>query len=135
MRLITWSALVIFTMLSSPGEARESGAEAACIALPTAAQSGCLEKLVTAADTRLNEVYQRAMAMIDKSGGADVAAWKAELKKAQQAWISFRDTDCGALIGYEWGHGTGMGSATESCLLHKTEQRSRELVDRYIHRR
>jgi uncharacterized protein YecT (DUF1311 family) len=119
-------------MLSSPIEARESAAETACIALAPAAQSGCLEKLVTAADARLNETYQRAIAVIDKSGGAE---WKAELKKAQQAWISFRDTDCGALVGYEWGHGTGMGSATESCLLQKTEQRNRELTDRYIHRR
>ncbi len=135
MRLVTWSALVAFLTLSSPVHARDSAAVAACTALAPAAQSGCLEKLVTAADARLNEIYQRAITMVEKSDGGGVAEWKAELKKAQQAWISFRDTDCGALVGYEWGHGTGMGSATESCLLQKTEQRTRDLMDRYIHRR
>jgi uncharacterized protein YecT (DUF1311 family) len=135
MRLVTWFTLVVFSTLSSPVYARESSAVAACNALATAAQSGCLEKLVTAADARLNEVYQRAIKMIEKSEGDDAAEWKAELKKAQQAWISFRDTDCGALVGYEWGHGSGMGGATESCLLQKTEQRTRDLMDRYIHRR
>jgi uncharacterized protein YecT (DUF1311 family) len=134
MRLINWSALVVFLTLCSPSYARESAAAAACIALAPAAQSGCLEKLATAADARLNEIYQRAVMMIDKSGSDNVAEWKAELKTAQQAWISFRDADCGALVGYEWGHGTGMGSATESCLLQKTEQRTRDLMDRYVHR-
>ena len=136
MRLIDWSALVILLTLCSPSNARESAAAAACIAkLAPAAQSGCLEKLATAADARLNDAYRRAVTMIDKSGGDNVAKWKAELKTAQQAWISFRDADCGALVGYEWGHGTGMGSAMESCLLQKTEQRTRDLMDRYVHRR
>jgi uncharacterized protein YecT (DUF1311 family) len=136
MRLINWSALGVLLALCSPGYARDSAAAAACIALSApAAQSGCLEKLATAADARLNETYRRAVTMIDKSDSDNVAEWKAELKTAQQAWISFRDTDCGALVGYEWGHGTGMGSATESCLLQKTEQRRRDLMDRYVHRR
>ena len=41
----------------------------------------------------------------------------------------------GALIGYEWGHGTGMGAATEACILDKTTQRSSELKRRYIDQR
>ena len=60
---------------------------------------------------------------------------EAELKKAQQAWIVFRDADCGALTAHEWGHGTGMGAATESCLLEKTIQRTGDLEHRYIDRR
>jgi uncharacterized protein YecT (DUF1311 family) len=135
-RLIDWSALVVFLTLCSPSHAREATAAAACTALSApAAQSGCLEKLATAADARLNETYRRAVTMIDKSGSDNVDEWKAELKAAQQAWIAFRDADCGALVGYEWGHGTGMGSATESCLLQKTEQRTRDLMGRYINRR
>jgi uncharacterized protein YecT (DUF1311 family) len=114
--------------------AEESGV-AACDAMAPPAQSGCLEKLANAADAKLNQVYQRAMAVIEKSDGDHIAAWKAELKKSEQAWIVFRDTDCGALVGYEWGHGTGMGAATEQCLLDKAEQRTRELIARYVDRR
>ena len=135
MRPVESFALVAFLALAAPSYAQESSAESACLALPPAAQSGCLEKLANAADAKLNDVYRRAISAIEKSDGNDIAAWKAELKKAQQAWIAFRDADCGALVGYEWGHGTGMGSATESCLLQKTQQRTRELVSRYIERR
>jgi uncharacterized protein YecT (DUF1311 family) len=135
MRLIGSFSLVVCLTLAAPSHAQQSSAESACVALPAAAQSGCLEKLAEAADAKLNEVYRRAISAIEKSDGNDIAAWKAELKKAQQAWIAFRDADCGDLVGYEWGHGTGMGAATESCLLEKTEQRTRELVARYIERR
>jgi len=132
---IRWVALVIGLAVSSPGQAQDSSAASACMALPTIAQSGCLEKLANAADAKLNEAYRSAVKTIEASGDGDAAAWKAELKKAQQAWITFRDADCGALTAYEWGHGTGMGSATESCILDKTEQRTRELLHRYGERR
>jgi uncharacterized protein YecT (DUF1311 family) len=135
-RRINWPALVVFLTLCSPGNAREPTTAAACATLSApAAQSGCLEKLAMAADARLNETYRRAVTMIEKSGSDKIAEWKTELKSAQQPWIAFRDADCGALVGYEWSHGTGMGSAMESCLLQKTEQRTRDLRDRYINRR
>jgi uncharacterized protein YecT (DUF1311 family) len=132
MRVVGW---LMMAGLAFAAPAHAQGSAAGCDALPPPAQSGCLEKLFDAADAKLNQVYQRAVAVIEKSDSDHVAAWKAELKKSEQAWIAFRDTDCGALVGYEWGHGTGMGSATQSCLLEKTEQRTRELVARYIDRR
>jgi uncharacterized protein YecT (DUF1311 family) len=132
MRVVGW---LMMAGLAFAAPAHAQGSTAACDALAPPAQSGCLEKLFDAADAKLNQVYQRAVAVIEKSDSDHVAAWKAELKKSEQAWIAFRDTDCGALVGYEWGHGTGMGSATQSCLLEKTEQRTRELVARYIDRR
>jgi uncharacterized protein YecT (DUF1311 family) len=135
MRLVGSFVFVVCLGLTAPCYAQQSSAESDCMALPAAAQSGCLEKLANAADAKLNEVYRRAISGIEKSDVTNIAAWKAELKKAQQAWIVFRDMDCGALAAYEWGHGAGMGSATESCILDKTEQRTRELVSRYIERR
>jgi uncharacterized protein YecT (DUF1311 family) len=134
MRWLELLIVVICLVLAGSARAQQSSADTACLALPAPAQAGCLEKFAKAADARLNEVYRQAMGVIETSDGGAAAAWKGELKKAQQAWIAFRDADCGALIGYEWGHGTGMGSATESCLLQKTEQRTRELVGRYIDR-
>jgi uncharacterized protein YecT (DUF1311 family) len=120
---------------SSAGAQDSSAAAAACDKLATIAQSGCLEKLANAADLKLNEAYRRAFKIIDSSDPAAAAAWKAELKKAQQAWITFRDADCGALTAYEWSHGTGMGAATERCILDKTEARTRDLLQRYSDRK
>jgi uncharacterized protein YecT (DUF1311 family) len=134
MRPIIWFASVICLVLSSTSHAQES-TEAACDALAQAAQSGCLEKLAAAADAELNDVYRRAVIMIGKSDSKNTAEWKTELRKTEQAWIAFRDSDCGALVGYEWGRGSGMGAATERCLLQKTRQRTHDLVDRYINRR
>jgi len=133
MRRIGW-LMIACSVLAAPAYAQNASV-AACEALAPPAQSGCLEKLLDAADAKLNDVYRRAMTAIDRSDSDKIAAWKAELKKSEQAWIAFRDADCGALVGYEWGHGTGMGSATQSCLFEKTEQRTRELVARYIDRR
>ncbi len=133
MDTIKWCAVVICLAVSAPSRAEEPAASA-CAALAPAAQSGCLEKLVNAADAKLNEVYRRAVSAIEKSHSEDAVGWKTELKNAEQAWIAFRDADCGALTAYEWGHGTGMGSATESCLLEKTTQRTRELMQRYVER-
>jgi uncharacterized protein YecT (DUF1311 family) len=133
MRVVGW-LMMAFLAFAAPAYAHDSSV-AACEALAPPAQSGCLEKLVDAADARLNDVYRRAMTAIEKSDSDKIAAWKAELKSAEQAWIAFRDADCGALVAYEWGYGTGMGAATESCLLEKTQQRTRELVARYIDRR
>jgi uncharacterized protein YecT (DUF1311 family) len=126
-----WTILVVLLASSSPSSVQESAAAAVCDKLATNAQSGCLEKLANAADTKLNEVYRRAIKTIESTDPDHAAEWKVELKKAQQAWIAFRDADCGALTAYEWSHGTGMGAATEHCILEKTEQRTRELASRY----
>ena len=93
MRPITGIALAVGLAFSAPGYAQEPAGSAACDALPTAAQSGCFERLADAADAKLNDVYRRAVQAIGKSDSGDIAAWKAELKKAQQAWIAFRDAD------------------------------------------
>jgi uncharacterized protein YecT (DUF1311 family) len=133
MNLIKWAALLAFVASSAPAHAQEAGAAAGCDALlAPSAQAACLEKLADAADAKLNEVYRRAVETIGKSDNDNIAAWKSALKSAQQTWIAFRDADCGPLTGYEWRHGTGMGSATESCLLEKTTQRTHDLVQRYI---
>jgi uncharacterized protein YecT (DUF1311 family) len=128
---VVWTILAVLLALSSPSSAQEPAATAACDNLATNAQSGCLEKLANAADAKLNEVYRRAIRTIESSDPDHASEWKAELKKAQQAWIAFRDADCGALTAYEWSHGTGMGAATEHCILDKTEARIRELTSRY----
>jgi len=122
--------MAIWSTLSSPAHAQDSAA-VACDKLATIAQSGCYEKLYNAADAKLNEVYRGAIKTIESSDPQNAAAWKAELKRSEQAWIAFRDADCGALTAYEWGHGTGMGAATEQCLWQKTQARAGDLASRY----
>jgi uncharacterized protein YecT (DUF1311 family) len=130
-----WMALPFWLLLVLPAQAAQSPEEAACIAGEAPTQSACLEKLAKIADDKLNKTYREAGKKIDENGNGEAAAWKAELREAQRAWVAFRNADCGDLIIHEWGQGTGMGSAIESCLLHKTEQRTRELIERYIDRR
>ena len=89
MRPIAGITLAVGLALSALGYAQAPAAATACNALPTAAQSRCFERLADAADARLNDVYRCALQAIEKSHGGDVAAWKAELKKTQQAWIAF----------------------------------------------
>jgi uncharacterized protein YecT (DUF1311 family) len=129
MRIVRW-LLLACVAFAAPAAAEEPRTAAGCSALASAAQSGCLEKLVKAADAKLNEVYQRAIAVIEKSDSADVPAWKAAFKKAEQAWIAFRHIDCGALVGYEWGHGTGMSAATPA----RKDRAANSRADRALHR-
>jgi uncharacterized protein YecT (DUF1311 family) len=133
MSLIKWVALLALVASSAPACAQEAGTAAACDALLSPyAQTECLVKLATTADAKLNEVYRHAVRTIGKSDHHNIAAWKNALRSTQRTWIAFRDADCGTLTGYEWGDGTGLRPATESCLLEKTTQRTRDLVQRYI---
>ena len=93
--------------------------------LATIAQSGCLEKLAKAADAKLNDVYRGAIKSIESSDPEHAAAWKVRIEESEQAWIAFRDADCGALTAYEWGHGTGMGAATRA-LTFSTRPKQRD---------
>jgi hypothetical protein len=87
MRVVGW-LIIACLAFAAPADAEDSDV-AACDALAPPAQSGCLEKLLNAADAKLNNVYQRAMAVIEKSDSDHVAAWKAELKQAEQLGSPF----------------------------------------------
>jgi uncharacterized protein YecT (DUF1311 family) len=94
----------------------------------------CGEQEYLKADAELNSLYKTIVDGLDSragDSGSDVGAWKDALKAAQRAWVDFKQKDCGELIGYEWGGGTGAGPATYGCLVEKTKTRIRELKDRY----
>ncbi|WP_082557996.1 lysozyme inhibitor LprI family protein [Methylobacterium sp. Leaf361] len=90
----------------------------------------CLERARRVADKELDETYARAMKSI---GSDDDAArkWRERLKLAQQAWLRFRDADCGDVISFEWMDGTGAGPAGSACLVAHTIERAAELKRRY----
>lgn len=62
------------------------------------------------ADQKLNEVYQGILRRLP-------AVEQLKFKKAQRAWISFRDLDC------KW----AFGAEPLDCMIDRTENRAREL--------
>ena len=118
-------------------------------AMPVAAQSidcsntmvqfelnQCAEAEWQAADARLNDIYQRAKALLeewdanlptDERGGADA------LLQAQRAWITFRDNACTA-EGYAMKGGSAEPLLVYGCMRVLTEERANHLqgmVDAY----
>ncbi|XYD09858.1 lysozyme inhibitor LprI family protein [Methylobacterium sp. NMS12] len=103
--------------------------DTACTEVPSPGMSACLERAQQNADKELNEAYARAMKSIDNDDTG--RKWREHLRLAQQAWLHFRDADCGDLTTSEWSGGTGMGPAIITCQLGHTEARTAELNRRY----
>jgi uncharacterized protein YecT (DUF1311 family) len=57
-------------------------------AMTQSAMNICADQDYRAADAKLNAAYSRLIAAQDDAG------FKAKLRTAQRAWISFRDTEC-----------------------------------------
>lgn len=96
--------------------------------------SACLSGLFKEADTELNQIYKKAMSTIDKADYMDAEQrdkWADTLRDAQRAWITFKETDCGELVFYEWWGGTGAGIASLGCQIDATRARAGDLKSRY----
>jgi uncharacterized protein YecT (DUF1311 family) len=106
--------------------------DTACTQVPSPGMSACLERAQQNADKELNEAYTRAIKSIDKDDTG--RKWRERLRLAQQAWLHFRDADCGDLTTSEWSGGTGMGAAIITCQLGHTEARTAELNRRYVNK-
>ena len=69
-------------------------------------------------DGRLNRVYQSRLASFtDRQRGA--------LKRAQKAWVLFREADCAAYEDDDWGTISRIDAS--QCLLRRTVERALEL--------
>lgn len=79
----------------------------------------CLQGEYQKADKELNAVYGQTMAKLDAEG-------KEALKKAQRAWIQFRDADA-AFCADRFRGGTYAGAASLECLRDLTNQRVKDL--------
>jgi uncharacterized protein YecT (DUF1311 family) len=82
----------------------------------------CSQKTLAQADADLNKTYRQ---LIAKMGNKQ---WETKLRRAQQAWIKYRDANCD----YE-SEFSGGGSATtfeyNFCLAEMTKTRAKELLD------
>ncbi len=97
--------------------------------------SRCLDAAYKAADKKLNEVWRKVLALIDKGEYMPEKVkqeWKRQIITGQRAWITFRDAECkGSVPKVYWG-GTHASIAALECLVIKTVVRLKDLEDDYL---
>ena len=91
--------------------------------------NGCVYQQWQAADATLNAVYADALARMqqfdaDSSPGRTIE--ETRLRRAQRAWVAFRDANC-EMIAVSARGGTGHDSVINHCLVRMTEERTAEL--------
>ena len=80
----------------------------------------CSSKKLAEADASLNKTYRELIAKLgDKK-------WELDLRTAQQAWIKYRDANCGFLSGLSGG-GSSSTFEYNFCLADMTTARTKEL--------
>ena len=86
-------------------------------------------------DARLNAVYAALIPQLreldaDNAGGPlDLPSSEEALRRAQRAWIAFRDAACDWEY-TRWSGGTGGGPASAECMMRLTAQQTLFLQDR-----
>lgn len=121
---------VIATLVATPAtgtdlsavKARYTPAFHACLAIEenqtTLGMVECMNKELEVQDAALNAAYRALIADMTPEQ-------KAGLKKAQRAWIVFRDADCRARYSPDWG--TFSSLTSNMCMVQRTVERTLEL--------
>lgn len=94
----------------------------------------CAKRFYDRADAKLNSVWKQVLADIkasDLEPPWDAKTWTKKLRKAQRAWIAYRDADCEGAVPMEWSGGTITTTMVLGCMTDKTVVRTNELVERY----
>jgi uncharacterized protein YecT (DUF1311 family) len=107
-----------------PGRTGYSHAYELCVASYAAqtsdrAMGACIGDEMMRHDVRLNRAYQAAL------GRLEFPRQKAALRKAQRAWIAFRDADCDSYGDADWGPSSRVDGM--ACRLERTAERADEL--------
>jgi uncharacterized protein YecT (DUF1311 family) len=89
----------------------------------TAATTNCIANESKKADAELNRTYKLAFTGLNAKAAEN-------LRKAQRAWITYRDAQCGAEYD-KWDGGSGGPAAHLDCLYRLTKLRTRELHKTY----
>jgi len=94
----------------------------------------CAERDFAKADAKLNDVYKKVLEHVTSSGNEkpfDPKSWETAMRASQRAWIAFRDADCKDAVPMEWSGGTGTTVAVLGCMTTMTEQRIKDLEERF----
>ncbi|WP_455270605.1 lysozyme inhibitor LprI family protein [Rhizobium herbae] len=132
-RRLVLTGLIFFGFCSvfSLASAQEDQVDCAN-AMTQADMNFCANKDYEAADTELNAVYKKTMTVMrdtDKELGeidANYVGAVDALKKAQRAWIDYRDGQC-ELAGFEARGGSMEPMLVSGCLADLTKKRTEEL--------
>ena len=89
----------------------------------TAATTNCIAHEYEKADAELNRIYKLAFKGLDPKEADNI-------KKAQRAWVIYRDAQCDAEYA-KWDGGSGGPAAHLGCLARLTRLRTRELHKTY----
>ena len=111
-----------FCLMAAIGIARPAFAQCEH-AGTTADTTDCFDREYKKADAELNRIYKLAFTGLDEKATEN-------LRKAQRAWMVYRDAQCDAEYA-KWGGGSGGPAAHLSCLLRLTRLRTRELHKTY----
>lgn len=130
---ILLAALLIAAV--TPAIAEEPAAADCTEALSTVEMNACAGAEFEKADGELNRVYAKALAAVPALATDDppfdARSWEEALRASQRAWLAFRDAECEGHVAKFWGGGTGATVDIIGCKTEKTEQRTRELKQRY----
>lgn len=128
-RAATTAVLLCATLLPHSAMAQPSASISCDSPQNTMEINECASRAYKAQDAALNEAY-RALTRSLQSGGVgdttDYTAVKAQLVKAQKAWVLFRDADCLAVRKLHE-EGTNRTVMQLGCLIQHTAQRTKEL--------
>lgn len=127
------AALLPLIAATSAAEARPKNINCAK-AESTVEMTYCADRDFIAADKSLNSTYRRAIRKTrerDLDEPYDARHYEGAMRKAQRAWVGYRDADCKYLKAQEWSGGTGTSAAVLGCMTEKTTSRTRELQERF----
>jgi uncharacterized protein YecT (DUF1311 family) len=134
--LIATSAVALILMCLSPKLTSNANAETNT-ADPCKTQANtieineCAKSELAKKDKALNTAYQiliKKLAPTDKFDDINYTEVKKQLLEAQQNWIKYRDADCKAKYTLNE-KGTIRGVVHLGCLIERTEQRTKELLN------
>ncbi|MBP1861284.1 lysozyme inhibitor LprI family protein [Rhizobium herbae] len=132
-RLVAIGVIVAFLGLEAPFAWAQEEPQVDCEnAMAQSEMNFCANKDYEAADKELNAAYRKTMAAMketDKELGeinANYVGAVEALKKAQRAWIDYRDGQC-ELAGFEARGGSMEPMLVSGCLADLTKKRTEEL--------
>jgi uncharacterized protein YecT (DUF1311 family) len=118
---------LLMCLLVNPSSVQKESKSDPCANVSTQSEMTlCWRKEHKAADTKLNQVYRQLRSMLDDEE-------KLELKKAQTAWLKYRDANC-EFAANQYKGGSMRPMIYAICLAQMTENRTTELRSQITNR-
>ena len=120
--------LSVLLCLSAPALAEEEEAEVCGASETTLDLRDCVKAELAAEDRRLNAIYRDLIALLNMRDKEQDRTNEDSLRRAQRAWVAFRDADC-EFAGKAMEGGTFEIVLQLQCRLTHTSARNQQLED------